>query len=321
MGNDIAGKGRKRRALVVINKNSRQGQQAADAAIEILESGGIRLQRESCEGPDQLVAAILQAANSVDIIILGGGDGTLNSAAPALMETDLPLGILPLGTANDLARTLEIPSDLAAAARVIVEGKIRRIDLGEVNGKLFFNVASLGLSARMTKELTHDVKRRWGKLGYAVATFRTLARIRPFWAEIRSGEEVHRVRTMQISVGNGRHYGGGMTVEEDAEIDDGCLNLYSLEFDWFWKLALMYPAFRGGRHGLWKEVRTMSCGEVEIRTRRPKSVSTDGEITTATPAHFRILPQAVSVIAPVSPAAEGGETGARDIRRTIEGPI
>ena len=137
-----------RRALLVFNENSRQGGEASDAAVAVLERGGIQLQRETCEGPNQLAAAIRKIAKSVNLVVLGGGDGTLNSAAHALMETDLPLGILPLGTANDLARTLRIPSDPAAAAEIIVAGHSRWIDLGEVNGKPFFNVASLGLSAR-----------------------------------------------------------------------------------------------------------------------------------------------------------------------------
>ncbi len=89
-----------------------------------------------------------------------------------------------------------------------------------------------------------------------------------------------------------------MAVEEGAEIDDGCLNLYSMEFSHLWKLALVYPAFRKGRHGMWKEVRTMRCCEVEIRTGRPKKINTDGEITTETPARFRVLRQAISVFTP-----------------------
>lgn len=292
---------RQRYALLMVNEKSRQGHVSADAAVDTLERGGMRVQREICLGPDELSATILRLAGTVDLVVLGGGDGTLNSAATALIKTGLPLGILPLGTANDLARTLGIPTDLREAAQVIVNGHIRRIDLGEVNGKPFFNVASLGLSVRMTRELTHDVKQRWGKLGYAVATWRALSRLRPFSAEIRYDNHAHKVRTLQISVGNGRHYGGGMTVEADAAIDDGCLNVYSLEFDRLWKLALIYPAFRRGRHGMWKEVRTISCTAVEIRTRRPQPVNTDGEITTETPARFRVLPQAVAVLAPVSP--------------------
>jgi diacylglycerol kinase (ATP) len=211
---------RQRYALLVINEKSRQGHVSADAAVDTLERGGMRVQREICLGPDELSATILRLAGTVDLVGLGGGDGTLNSAAPALIKTGLPLGILPLGTANDLARTLGIPTDLREAAQVIVNGHIRRIDLGEVNGKPFFNVASLGLSVRMTRELTHDVKQRWGKLGYAVATWRALSRLRPFSAEIRYDGQVHQVRTLQISVGNGRHYGGGMTVKENAKIDD-----------------------------------------------------------------------------------------------------
>jgi diacylglycerol kinase (ATP) len=291
---------RQRRALLVINENSRQGQEVGEAAVEALERGGIQTRRETSHRPDELADIIRRTAKTVDLVVLGGGDGTLSSAAPALIETGLPLGILPLGTANDLARTLDIPFDIAGAAQVIVEGALRRIDLGEINGKPFFNVASMGLSVGMTRELTHDVKQRWGRLGYAVATFRALSQTRPFLAEIRSGDEVHKVRTLQISVGNGRYYGGGIAVEEGAEIDDGYLNLYSLEFDHLWKLALVYPAFRKGRHGMWKEVRAMSCREVEIRTVRPKPVNTDGEITTQTPARFRVLRKAVAVFAPAA---------------------
>jgi diacylglycerol kinase (ATP) len=289
---------RTRRALLVVNRKSRQGQGPVDAAIEVLERGGVHLRREDCLSPDELKVTIRRVAGDVDFVVLGGGDGTLNSASPALIETALPLGILPLGTANDLARTLKIPNDLREAAQLIVDGHVRRIDLGEVNGQPFFNVASLGLSVGMTRELTHDVKQRWGRLGYAVATYRALSRMRPFSAEIRHDGQVDKVRTLQISIGNGRFYGGGMTVEEGATIDDGKLDLYSLEFDRLWKLALVYPAFRGGRHGMWKEVRTLSCTEVEIRTRRPRSINTDGEITTQTPGHFRVLPKAIAVFAP-----------------------
>ncbi len=291
---------RHRRALLIINENSRQGQEGGQAAIEVFERASIQLRREICHRPDDLADIIRGAAKTVDLVVLGGGDGTLSSAAPALIETGLPLGILPLGTANDLARTLGIPLDIAGAAQVIVDGKLRRIDLGEVNGKPFFNVASMGLSVGMTRELTHDVKQRWGRLGYAVATFRALWHMRPFSAAIRSGDEVHKVRTLQISIGNGRYYGGGMAVEEGAEIDDGLLNLYSMEFAHLWKLALVYPAFRKGRHGMWKEVRTMRCSEVEVRTGHPKKINTDGEISTETPAQFRVLRQAVSVFAPAA---------------------
>jgi diacylglycerol kinase family enzyme len=127
---------------------------------------------------------------------------------------------------------------------------------------------------------------------------RTLAYMRPFSAEIVLGGNARKVRTIQIAVGNGRHYGGGLTIAEAAEIDDGFLDVYSIETDRLWKLALIYPAFRQGRLAFGNEIRTAACTEVEIRTRRPRPINTDGEITTRTPARFRVLPRAIRVFAP-----------------------
>lgn len=122
--------------------------------------------------------------------------------------------------------------------------------------------------------------------------------MRPFAAAIVLGGTARRVRSIQIAVGNDRYYGGGLTIAETADIDDGSLDLYSLETGRLWKLALIYPAFRLGRLTAWNEVRTATCTEVEIRTRRPRPVNTDGDVTTRTPARFRVLPGAVTVFAP-----------------------
>jgi YegS/Rv2252/BmrU family lipid kinase len=240
----------------------------------------------------------VENANDVDCAIVGGGDGTLNAAAFGVIEAGLPLGILPLGTANDLARTLDIPSDLDGAAKVIAEGRTRNIDLGIVNGQPFFNVASIGLSAELAQQLTTEIKRRFGRLGYGLVAMKVLVQARPFRATIVSETETARVRTLQIAVGNGRFYGGGNAVEKDAAIDDQNLDLYSLELERAWKLALMARSFRYGEHGAWSEVRAIRAKEFDIRTRRPRPVNADGEIVTQTPAHFSIRPRAVRVFAP-----------------------
>lgn len=287
-----------RRALLIVNENSRQGQTAANEAERLLIAAGLSVIRKHAHQPGDLDTLVRNHAPEADCIILGGGDGTFNRASPALRDTDRPLGILPLGTGNDLARTLNIPMDLPGAVGVILRGKTLPVDLGEVNGRPFFNVASFGLSTKLSRKLTPSIKRRWGRLGYAIATFRALISARPFSAEIICGGTTQYVRTLQIAVGNGRHYGAGMTVEEDARIDDGFLNLYSLEFQHPWSLLLIYPAFRRGRHGVWKQVRTLKCREVEVRTHRPRSINTDGEITTRTPAQFKVIPRAVEVFVP-----------------------
>ncbi|GLQ53213.1 lipid kinase [Devosia nitrariae] len=288
----------RRRALMLVNPNARRGGEGLDSLVARLAEGGVDAVVERFETPDEVSADIVRRQHEADLVIVCGGDGTINSAAKGVLATGLPMGILPMGTANDLARTLAIPEDLLAAADIITAGATRRIDLGEVNGHPFFNVASIGVAADLARGLTREAKRRWGKLGYALAAIKVLASARPFSAQIISGSGRVRVRTLQIAVGNGVHYGGGAIVHQDATIEDGHLDLYSLELRNVWKFGLMLGAFRRGEHGAWHEVRTVKDTEFDIRTRKPRPVNTDGDIVTTTPAHFVIRPSAVTVFAP-----------------------
>jgi diacylglycerol kinase (ATP) len=285
-------------ALVVVNPNSRRGSAGGDAACRVLESLGVGIVQHLVPKDGSLTELIRNLAGQVDRVVIAGGDGTLNAAARGLIATGLPLGIVPLGTANDLARTLNIPLDPFEAARVIAQARRRRIDLGDVNGHPFFNVASIGFGVDLTRALTRDSKRRFGMLGYAIAGLRALERLHPFRVEIIHGGETYVSRTVHVAVGNGRHYGGGMTIAENASIDDGRLDVYSLEVASFWRLLRLLPALRSGRNQHWAEIRTMVGEEIQIRTHHPRSVNTDGEITSRTPAHFRVLRDAVEVFAP-----------------------
>ena len=288
----------RRRMLAVINRHSRSGGEAAGIAIARLNAAGVDLTVTSPQSPTEVAPWIEAHADEGEAVVIAGGDGSLNAVAPALIKTGLPLGILPTGTANDLARTLGIPTDIEQAADLIATGHRQAIDIGEVNGHHFFNVASIGLSADLANSLSRETKRRFGRFGYALTALRVLAEARPFHAEISSAEGTARVKTLQIAIGNGRYYGGGMAVEESATIDDGHLDLYSLEVDRVWKLLLMAKAFRAGRHGLWEEVRATKGEHFEIRTRHPHPINTDGELVTFTPARFNVLPKAITVFTP-----------------------
>ena len=287
-----------RRALLIVNAHSRSGRDNADRAEALLEAAGLRVRRGDTHAREDVSRRIVELAHEIDLVVVGGGDGTINAAAPGIVATRLPLGILPLGTANDLARTMGVPLDLEGAVGVVAGGRTRTIDLGEVNGHPYFNVASLGFGVDLTHALTSDAKRRWGPLGYAVAGLRVLRRLQPFHVEIEMGGARTRSRTVHLAVGNGRHYGGGMTVSEDAAIDDGRLDVYSLEVTSVLKLLMLLPALRSGRTQDWTEIRTLAGQEIRVSTRRHRSVNADGEIVTRTPATFKVLTGAATLFVP-----------------------
>jgi YegS/Rv2252/BmrU family lipid kinase len=290
------------RALLIVNRHSRGGESDLAPAIDVLHARGIRVHECQVEAPDEIGAAIRHERDAVDLVILAGGDGTMNAAADALAESGLPLGILPTGTGNDLARTLGIPTVLSEAAAVIGDGDRRQIDLGRVNDKHFFNVASIGLSAELPRHHTAERKRRFWIFAYLLSVRDAYRTTRPFRARLRcDGREV-RLRAIQISIGNGRHYGGGMTIAEDAAIDDARLDVSCLRPQSFWRLMALFPALRRGRLEHQQAV-LLRGREVEVKTRRPMPINTDGEITTQTPARFVVAPKAITVLAPALPSA------------------
>jgi diacylglycerol kinase (ATP) len=290
---------------MLVNPCARRGREALEVR-PLLERLGLDVTLEEFASPKEACEDLARRAANFDLVIVCGGDGTVASVGLAACEAKLPVGILPLGTANDLARTLGLPLDLEAACEVIAAGRTRRIDLGLVNGQAFFNVASLGLSVEVAQGLTRENKRRWGRFAYVLQAIKVLATARPFHADVESRDGVSHVRSLQIAVGNGRHYGGGQIIHPDAAIDDGRLDLYSLSPAAVWKLALLFGVFRKGRHGAWPEVLTARCSEFWLRTPRPMPINTDGDVATQTPAHFIVRPDAVEVFAPEGPAPQSG---------------
>ena len=205
-----------RRALLIVNPKARRGADPEANPAERLRELGLDVIEAACTGDEKPADLIRRHAADADIVVIGGGDGTLSAAVAGIVETGLPLGILPLGTANNVARTLEIPTDLDEACAIIAAGHTRRIDLGSVNGVYFFTTASLGLSVAITRQLDPATKRRWGVLAYGLAALQVLSHVRPFTAEIVWSGGTERSRTVQIVVGNGPHYGSAMTVATDA---------------------------------------------------------------------------------------------------------
>jgi YegS/Rv2252/BmrU family lipid kinase len=294
------------RALLLVNPKSRRGGALAEALPGLLAGHGLQVEVVAPESGEAVAGALRAQAPGAARVVVAGGDGTLNHAAPALRALGLPVGLVPLGTANDLARNLGIPADVQAAAAVAAGHRLRAVDLGTVNGRPYFNVASIGLGSHVTRALDARTKGLTGKLGYLVALTRATRRIHPFRVMLRvDGGPPRTFRAIHLAVGNGRFYGGGASVAADARIDDGRLDLYALEPRRLVGLLLRAPLVFLGRHRALGGVVAVRGTDIEVRTRRPRAVSADGELLEHTPAHFAVEPGALRFYVPAGNGGEG----------------
>ncbi len=287
--------------MFFVNRQARRGADKIDEAADILRGHGFHLVEPPPHRPAEMTDVIHRHRERVDLVIIGGGDGTLNSAVEGLVATHLPLGILPLGTANDLAQTLGIPLTLPEACAVIAHGSERAIDVGWVNGKYFCNEAGCGMSRRLARILGKSDKKAFGVLAVAAKGLQVLRSARPFEAEIVCDGEATQVRTAHLMIGNSNSF-GGVIKSNDASIDDSRLDLYSLEIGAPWETIKALPDVVRGTYRDSSVVRLLQGRRFEVSTKRPLAVDTDGEITTQTPAKFEIRPRAVTVFVPAAEA-------------------
>ncbi len=289
-----------RRALLLVNPNSRRGaDEDLQEGLKLLADAGVEVIQQQPTSAEHMNQLIREYRDRVEFYMLGGGDGTISAAAPALRECGKPFAVLPLGTANDLARSIGLPEQMSDVFRLIIANRRRRIDLGSVNGRYFFNVAHVGLGVHITYELTPEIKKRLGVFSYLQAFFRALSYKQAFRVLVQVDGRPYRQRSIHLAVGNGRFYGGGNVVDERAEIDSGELYLFSLKPQSIWELLWLAPLLRGGRQRLVARTFTAIGQRIVVKTTRPHEIHADGEPAGFTPAVFEVLHDALEVFAEV----------------------
>jgi diacylglycerol kinase (ATP) len=186
-----------KRATLVVNARSRSGEQAFSQASELLHSFGVPIDAEyALRDPSRLPETVRRATmEGSDLIVLGGGDGSVSSVVDFLVESGAVLGLLPLGTANDFARTLGIPTDTQRACETIAHGEVVDVDLGLAGDDYFVNVASVGLGVEVTRALSPALKRRAGALAYPIAAIRAFFSHQPFAASLTFPDGDHPAAT------------------------------------------------------------------------------------------------------------------------------
>jgi diacylglycerol kinase family enzyme len=252
---------------------------------------------------EELVAAARRAlAQAAPMVVAGGGDGTVNAVASVMVDSDVAFGVLPLGTLNHFAKDLGIPLDLAQAVRVLADGYTRRVDVGEVNGRIFLNNSSLGLYPDMVRDRERQ-QRRLGRGKWLAALWASIAALRRYpFLSVRldlAGQRLAR-RTPFVFIGNNAYRMQGLAIGARDCLDGGKLSLYVAQRPG--RLGLLRFALRAlmGRLAQERDFDMLSSEEIVVETgHRQLRVATDGEVTLMpTPLRYRIRSGALTVIVP-----------------------
>lgn len=289
-----------KRVLLAVNDRARRAREVHARVAAALRKFGHTVVEVALEGPrDVLSRAIVAHRDDVDVVCVGGGDGTLLAAIPGLLETKLPLAILPLGTINELARTFGISADPEAVAALIDDGLPLEIDVGRVNGVPYFNEASIGISTRVARLQTGRLKRALGMLTIPVTTVRALRWVRPMHLEIEAEDGTRRVRAVQLTVANSYRF-GGVVENPEASLEDGQLWLYSIDVRGWWNALHVLLAVGLRRFPHVPEVAALRGRRFVVRSvhGRRYRVMADSEEVATLPAEFTIVPAGVIVLVP-----------------------
>lgn len=238
-------------------------------------------------------------------VVASGGDGTVREVVQELVHTGVRLGILPLGTGNDAVRALGIPSDPLEAAKLLLDCCPIDMDVISANNTVYLNVAGLGFDVDVLEKSRHYKQRfRRGNTAYILGVLHAMLTIRPIKATITTPDETICRDVLMVAVGNGTHIGGGMMVTPLANPHDGLVDLCIVDKVPWYKIIKFFLKFIKGEHLQLDIVHYMQVSELHIDCSPKTKVQLDGEIVQSTPLSIRVLPSALSVLAPCCPLAK-----------------
>ncbi len=291
-----------RSAAMIVNARSRSGQDQFKQTCAAMQGMPFEVDAHAVEDPDQLVPTLKKALErKPDLVVLGGGDGTISSLVDHLLGHDVILGVLPFGTANSFCRTLGIPLDIPGAVDVLRTGAPRRIDLGMIDGDYFANCAAIGLSPQIAQTVPHGVKRWFGRAGYLAWATLQFAKFEPFELIVGEGAAAQRMTATEVRISNGRFHGGTELVEE-ARLDSGEIIVQVVAGKGKRSLVRNWAASFLRLDSRRVDTVTFHGQSLRITTIPPLPISIDGEVLAKTPVHANIAAGIIEVMAPVDTA-------------------
>ncbi|MDR5658897.1 diacylglycerol kinase family lipid kinase [Serpentinicella sp. ANB-PHB4] len=235
-------------------------------------------------------------SSHIDTIVAVGGDGTIHEVLNGMVNSNKNLGIIPAGTGNDLARTLGLPLDIEESLDKIIEGKIKKIDIGCFNEEYFINFASVGLDALIASEANKIKKLIASKYAYILSVILSLTRFKSPKLKIRIDDLYMEKDIMLVAICNGAYYGGGMKIAPKADLQDGCFDICIVNKMNKLKLLWLFPSIFKGNHIKYKDVEMFKGRKVEIDYEGYIEVNTDGEIKNARPVCLEIMNKKIRTI-------------------------
>jgi diacylglycerol kinase (ATP) len=238
-----------------------------------------------------------------DLVVAAGGDGTVGAVATALLPTEVALGVLPLGSIMNIGRSLGIPRELPAGVEVLLTGEVRSIDVGEANGRPFFETGSVGLNAAMFREVQRFERGDWLSIARTVWV---ALRYRPVRILLQLDDRKIRTRALMVTVSNGPYTGAAMTVAPGARLDDGQFDVRVFRRFSKWQLLRHLASITFGRRRYAPEVATYRSKRVRVESAHPLPCRADSEDLGTTPVEFVTLPRALRVVVPPAGVREPG---------------
>lgn len=287
-----------RSATMIVNAQSRKGQDQFAEACAAVERLPFAVDAHAVRDPAELDATVKRAlAAKPDLLILGGGDGTISGLVDHLVGSGTALAVLPLGTANSFARSLGIPLDIAGAVEVIRSGALKRIDLGMIDKDYFANCAAIGISPQIAETVPHGLKRVLGRVGYMGWAALQYARFEPFTLIVDDGGGEKRLRALEVRISNGS-YQGGTEVVEAARVDSGEIVVQAVTGHFKRRLLRHWAASVLRLPQRHDDTVEFSGTSLRIATEPPLPISIDGEVLATTPVTAHVAAGVIEVIAP-----------------------
>lgn len=289
------------RIVILLNPTAKRGKarRLLERALEVFRQQHIHFDvRESQSSQHLMELARGAREEKPDLIVSAGGDGTHHYVINGLHKSDIPLGLLPLGTGNDFAKGVGMPMDLRAAAEALLKGHVQEIDLAQVGAAMYGCIAGVGFDSIVTRYANEHARWLSGPLAYTWSLLCCMPEYRPQQLEIIADGESFCGDVLFAVVGNNSSYGGGIRLAPRARLDDGILDICIVPYMSRLELLRWVPRAYRGEHLNHPRIKYLQARKITLRATSRMELFGDGEFLQELPATIEVVPRALRVIAP-----------------------